>query len=73
MCSSDLDQIAVVQQVSLVALQPGDLVFWGGASPYHVGIYIGDGQYIHAPAPGQSVCIQSYDAYPFDTAGRVLA
>ena len=36
-------------------------------------IYIGDGQYIHAPAPGQSVCIQSYDAYPFDTAGRVLA
>lgn len=67
------DQIAVVQQVSLVALQPGDLVFWGGASPYHVGIYIGDGQYIHAPAPGQSVCIQSYDAYPFDTAGRVLA
>ena len=30
------DQIAVVQQVSLVALQPGDLVFWGGASPYHV-------------------------------------
>ena len=67
------DQITVVQQVSLVALQPGDLVFWGGASPYHVGIYIGDGQYIHAPAPGQSVCIQSYDAYPFDTAGRVLA
>lgn len=67
------DQIAVVSQVSLDSLQPGDLVFWGGQSPYHVGIYIGDGEYIHAPAPGQSVCVQSYDQYPFDTAGRVLA
>ena len=66
------DQIAVVSQVSLDSLQPGDLVFWGGQSPYHVGIYIGDGEYIHAPAPGQSVCVQSYDQYPFDTAGRVL-
>ena len=67
------DQIAVTAQISLDELQPGDLVFWGGQSPYHVGIYIGDDLYIHAPAPGQSVCIQSYDSYPFDTAGRVLA
>lgn len=66
------EQQAVVAPVSLVALQPGDLVFWGD-SAYHVGIYIGDGQYIHAPAPGQSVCIQSYDAYPYTSGGRVLA
>lgn len=66
------EQQAVVTPVSLDALQPGDLVFWG-ASAYHVGIYIGDGQYIHAPAPGQSVCIQSYSAYPYTSAGRVLA
>ena len=65
------EQQAVVAPVSLVALQPGDLVFWGG-SAYHVGIYIGDGMYIHAPAPGQSVCIQSYDAYPYTSGGRVL-
>lgn len=66
------EQQAVVASVSLDELQPGDLVFWG-ESAYHVGIYIGDGQYIHAPAPGQSVCIQSYDAYPYTSAGRVLA
>lgn len=66
------EQQAVVAPVSLVALKPGDLVFWGD-SAYHVGIYIGDGMYIHAPAPGQSVCIQSYDAYPYTSGGRVLA
>ena len=66
------EQQAVVAPVSLVALQPGDLVFWGD-SAYHVGIYIGDGMYIHAPSPGQSVCIQSYDVYPYTSGGRVLA
>ena len=33
-------------------LQPGDLVFFatlGGKSPTHVGIYAGDGQFLHAP------------------------
>ncbi len=66
------EQQAVVAPVSLDALQPGDLVFWG-ESAYHVGIYIGDGLYIHAPAPGQNVMIQSYDAYSYTSAGRVLA
>lgn len=37
-------------------LQPGDLVFFGSYSaPYHVGIYIGSGQYIHAPTEGDVV------------------
>ena len=33
-------------------LQPGDLVFFatlGGKTPAHVGIYAGDGQFLHAP------------------------
>ncbi|HSJ57466.1 MAG TPA: C40 family peptidase [Anaerolineae bacterium] len=30
------------------ALQPGDLIFFGTASITHVGLYIGDGQFIHA-------------------------
>lgn len=64
-------QQAAATPVSFSDLQPGDLVFWG-YSAYHVGIYIGDGQYIHAPAPGQSVCIQSYSAYPFTSAGRTV-
>ncbi|MEE0546874.1 MAG: NlpC/P60 family protein [Peptococcaceae bacterium] len=64
-------QQAAATPVSFSDLQPGDLVFWGG-SAYHVGIYIGDGKYIHSPAPGQSVCIQSYSAYPFTSAGRIV-
>lgn len=36
--------------------KPGDLVFFGSYSaPYHVGIYIGNGQYIHAPMEGDVV------------------
>jgi cell wall-associated NlpC family hydrolase len=38
--------------VSLSAARPGDLVKWGG---YHVGIYVGGGQVIHAPKPGDRV------------------
>ena len=42
--------------VPLSALQPGDLVFFGGASySYHVGIYAGGGSMIHAPHTGAVV------------------
>lgn len=52
--------------------QPGDLVFWGSESaPYHVGIYIGNGQYVHSPAPGQSVTIGSVAAYAPSFAGTI--
>ena len=58
--------------VSVSDLKAGDLVFWGGVgSAYHVGIYIGSGQYLHAPAPGQSVTIQSM-AYFAPSFGRRL-
>lgn len=58
--------------VSVSDLQAGDLVFWGGVgSAYHVGIYIGGGQYLHAPAPGHSVTIQSM-AYFAPSFGRRL-
>ena len=36
-------------------LQPGDLVFFDGLS--HVGIYIGNGQLLHAPQTGDVVKI----------------
>lgn len=53
--------------VSTGALLPGDLVFYntGGADPNgigslsHVGIYIGNGQIIHAPGRGKSVTVAS--------------
>lgn len=40
--------------------RPGDLYFWSdGGSTYHVGIAIGNGQYIAAPRPGETVHVQS--------------
>lgn len=50
------DQINAGREVT--SLQPGDLVFFGSkSSPGHVGIYIGDGKYIHAPRTGDVVRI----------------
>jgi cell wall-associated NlpC family hydrolase len=43
--------------VSRSDLQPGDLVFFDGLG--HVGIYIGGGQFIHAPHTGDVVKISS--------------
>jgi len=47
--------------------QPGDLVFFANtyaAGITHVGIYIGDGTFIHAENPGTGVVISSlYDSY----------
>ncbi|MGO2083979.1 C40 family peptidase [Vagococcus sp.] len=59
-------------RISLSQLQAGDLVFWGGAgATHHVGIYVGGGQYIHAPAPGQGVTVQSMSAWSPDFGVRV--
>ena len=47
--------------VSRSQLQPGDLVFF--YSPVsHVGIYVGDGQMVHASTYGQPVTVASVDA-----------
>ena len=40
-------------------LQPGDLVFYNGQN--HMAIYIGDGQVIHAPKPGDVVKTSDLD------------
>ncbi|KRM82921.1 C40 family peptidase [Ligilactobacillus ruminis] len=45
-------------QISVSQAQVGDLLFWGArGNTYHVAIYLGGGQYITAPEPGQSVKI----------------
>lgn len=48
--------------VSYKNLQPGDLVFFDtnqNGTIGHVGIYVGNGQFIHAPRPGTKVRIES--------------
>lgn len=53
-----------IQHIAESDLQPGDLIFWSTdpSNPvtiYHVGLYIGGGQMIHAPRPGKSVEVQN--------------
>lgn len=50
--------------VSKEELQPGDLVFfgWGAGSITHVGLYIGDGQFIHASTSSTGVIISELDS-----------
>ena len=45
-------------------LQPGDLLFYNTRnSPFsHVGIYAGDGKFIHAPRPGKRVRAERIDS-----------
>jgi hypothetical protein len=45
-------------------LQPGDLVFFathGNGKVSHVGVYIGDGKFIHSPRTGKSVEIRPFN------------
>jgi cell wall-associated NlpC family hydrolase len=50
-------QYAMGVPVSQDQLQPGDLVFFDGVG--HVGIYIGGGQFVHAPHTGDVVKVSS--------------
>lgn len=60
------------ESVSFADLRAGDLLFWGsGSGVYHVAIYIGDGQYVHAPRPGQSVKVQTLESYTPSFAKRL--
>ena len=57
-------QATIGTHVSFSQAQAGDLVFWGSNSaPYHVGIYLGGGQYIASPTYGESVSIKSTAYY----------
>lgn len=66
-------------EVSKSELLPGDLVLFGpysGGGIGHVGIYVGDGNMIHSPQPGKTVCIESiysnYYASRYVTARRIF-
>lgn len=63
-------QIGVGERVSRANLRPGDLVFFGRSRIHHVGIYIGDNRYIHAPHTGDVVKISSLDRSDYAGACR---
>ncbi len=66
------------EKVAKNQLRPGDLVFFNTLRRAfsHVGIYIGDGRFVHAPRPGQSVRISDLDSpywkRRFDGARRLI-
>lgn len=56
------DQYRQVKKIAYSEMREGDLVFWGSNpndanSVYHVAMYIGNGQIIEAPSPGNPVRI----------------
>ena len=63
-------QWSETSRVSMEALAPGDLLFYGDPI-HHVGIYIGDGQMIEAPETGKNVRIASIYRSDFVGGGRV--
>ncbi len=71
-------QAAATQRIDKSDLQPGDLVFFNTMRRAfsHVGIYIGEGKFVHSPKPGAEVRVesmgQSYWTRRFDGARRVL-
>jgi len=70
-------QAAATQKIEKIDLQPGDLVFFNTMRRTfsHVGIYVGNGKFIHSPKPGAEVRVEdmgiAYWAGRFDGARRV--
>jgi cell wall-associated NlpC family hydrolase len=54
------EQAKATQVIDREELKPGDLVFFNTMRRAfsHVGIYVGDGQFIHAPRAGKSVKVE---------------
>jgi cell wall-associated NlpC family hydrolase len=63
------EQHAAAQAVPESALQPGDLVFFASRRGRvdHVGIYAGDGRFVHAPRTGRPVGYDRLDDAWFKT------
>lgn len=58
------EQAAVTDKIDRSELNPGDLVFFNTMRRTfsHVGIYIGDGKFIHSPSVGKSVRVDDLRA-----------
>lgn len=73
------DMSRVGETVPMADLQPGDLVFFNTMrfAFSHVGIYIGNGQFVHAPSRGKQVRVEElnkdYWLRRFDGGRRLLS
>jgi len=73
------EQAKVTEEISRSELKPGDLVFFNTLKRTfsHVGIYVGNGKFIHAPRPGKAVRVddmrEAYWQQRFNGARRVQA
>ena len=73
------EQAAATEKIDRSDLKPGDLVFFNTMRRAfsHVGIYIGDGKFIHSPRTGSEVRVEdmngSYWQRRFNGARRVQA
>ena len=72
------EQAAATEKIDRSELKPGDLVFFNTMRRAfsHVGIYVGEGKFIHSPRTGSQVRVEdmngSYWQRRFDGARRVL-
>jgi cell wall-associated NlpC family hydrolase len=57
------EQFRAARKIALGDADAGDLVFFQDQTKLsHVGIYLGDGRFVHAPAGGQNVAVASIDS-----------
>ena len=66
------DQQSFSTKVSMSEIKPGDLVFNKASDSTHVGMYIGNDMYIHAPHTGDVVKISQLSTSNMKYAGRIL-
>jgi cell wall-associated NlpC family hydrolase len=67
---SSRQQWQVGKRINRRQLQKGDLVFFatsGGKRVSHVGIYTGDGKFLHAPRRGSRIKTSSLSSHYFKT------
>ena len=62
------EQFKTGESVSRYALADGDLVFFGSSvgNINHVGIYVGDGKFVHAPRRGEDIKVSAMSDRYFD-------
>ena len=66
------------RQIGRADLRPGDLLFFNprGGRPSHIGIYVGEGRFVHAPSSGGTVRLDTlssdYWRRSFVSAKRIL-